>query len=105
MSAAEVGTLPDSRQIQYEVWATLRHGGGRPCGMRVSPQARAKALSPPERYRWCWEFENSYRKLEQPMLSTALTLRNQQPQGIEQKILGALIAYNLAHLEMAKAAS
>jgi hypothetical protein len=30
------------------------------------------------------------------MLSTALTLRNQQPQGIEQKIWGALIAYNLA---------
>jgi len=33
-----------------------------------------------------------------------LTLRSQQPQGIEQEIWGALIAYNLVRLEMAKAA-
>jgi hypothetical protein len=31
-------------------------------------------------------------------------LRSQQPQGIEQEIWGALIAYNLVRLEMAKAA-
>ena len=33
-----------------------------------------------------------------------MTLRSQQPQGIEQEIWGALIAYNLVRLEMAKAA-
>jgi len=38
------------------------------------------------------------------MLSTALTLRSQQPSGIKQKIRGALIAYHLARREMAKAA-
>ncbi len=34
----------------------------------------------------------------------ALTLRSQQPAGVEQEIWGALIAYNLVRLEMAKAA-
>ena len=38
------------------------------------------------------------------MLGTALTLRSQQPSGIEQEVWGALIAYNLVRLEMAKAA-
>ena len=38
------------------------------------------------------------------MLGGALTLRSQQPQGIEQEIWGALIAYNLVRLEMTKAA-
>jgi hypothetical protein len=38
------------------------------------------------------------------MLGTALTLRSQQPQGIEQEIWGAYIAYNLVRLEMAKVA-
>ena len=34
----------------------------------------------------------------------ALTLRSQQPAGVEQEIWGALIAYNLVRLETAKAA-
>jgi hypothetical protein len=38
------------------------------------------------------------------MLGSALTLRSQQPAGIEQEIWGALIADNLVRLEMAKAA-
>ncbi|HLO62357.1 MAG TPA: IS4 family transposase [Azonexus sp.] len=55
-------------------------------------------------YRRRWEIETSYRELKQSMLGEALTLRSQQPAGIEQEIWGALIAYNLVRLEMAKAA-
>ena len=55
-------------------------------------------------YRRRWEIETSYRELKQSMLGAALTLRSQQPAGIEQEIWGALIAYNLVRLEMAKAA-
>ena len=38
------------------------------------------------------------------MLGEALTLRSQQHEGIKREIWGALIAYNLVRLEMAKAA-
>jgi len=55
-------------------------------------------------YRRRWEIETSYRELKQSMLGEALTLRSQQPDGIKQEIWGALIAYNLVRLEMAKAA-
>jgi len=55
-------------------------------------------------YRQRWEIETSYRELKQSMLGNALTLRSQQPEGIKQEIWGALIAYNLIRLEMAKAA-
>jgi len=37
------------------------------------------------------------------MLGEALTLRSQQPEGVEQEIRGALIAYNLVRREVAKA--
>ncbi|TVO63043.1 IS4 family transposase [Denitromonas ohlonensis] len=62
----------------------------------------AKALA--ECYRRRWEIETSYRELKHSMLGEALTLRSAQPAGIEQEIWGALIAYNLVRLEMAKAA-
>lgn len=65
---------------------------------------RFKAVDLAECYRRRWEIETSYRELKQSMLGTALTLRSQQPQGIEQEIWGALIAYNLVRLEMAKTA-
>ena len=51
-----------------------------------------------------WEIETSYRELKQTMLGGPLTLRSQDPKGITQEIWGALIAYNLVRLEMAKAA-
>jgi hypothetical protein len=57
-----------------------------------------------ECYRRRWEIETSYRELKQSLLGEALTLRSQQPASIEQEIWGALIAYNLVRLEMAKAA-
>lgn len=65
---------------------------------------RFKADALAECYRRRWEIETSYRELKQSMLGEALTLRSQQPAGIEQEIWGALIAYNLVRLEMAKAA-
>jgi hypothetical protein len=51
-----------------------------------------------------WEIETSYRELKQTMLGGPLTLRSQDPVGITQEIWGALIAYNLVRLEMARAA-
>ena len=55
-------------------------------------------------YRRRWEIETSYRELKQTMLGAELTLRSRQPEGVHQEIWGALIAYNLVRLEMAKAA-
>jgi hypothetical protein len=56
-------------------------------------------------YNRRWEIETSYRELKQSMLGCALTLRSRLPQGVYQEIWGALIAYNLIRLEMAKAAA
>lgn len=70
----------------------------------LTDQRQFKAQELADCYRRRWEIETSYRELKQSMLGDALTLRSQQPQGIEQEIWGALIAYNLVRLEMAKAA-
>ncbi len=70
----------------------------------LTDQRRFQAQELAECYRRRWEIETGYRELKQSMLGGALTLRSQQPQGIEQEIWGALIAYNLVRLEMAKAA-
>jgi hypothetical protein len=51
-----------------------------------------------------WHIETSYRELKQSMLGPALTLRSVTVDGVEQEIWGALIAYNLIRLEIAKAA-
>ena len=51
-----------------------------------------------------WQIETSYRELKQTMMGMALTLRSRTVQGSYQEIWGALTAYNLIRLEMAKAA-
>ena len=51
-----------------------------------------------------WQIETSYRELKQSMLGMELTLRSQTVEGVYQEIWGALIAYNLIRLEIAKAA-
>jgi hypothetical protein len=51
-----------------------------------------------------WQIETSYRELKQTMMGMALTLRSRNVEGVYQEIWGALIAYNLVRLEMAKAA-
>lgn len=51
-----------------------------------------------------WRIETSYRELKQTMLGSALTLRSRTVDGVYQEIWGALTAYNLIRLEIAKAA-
>jgi len=51
-----------------------------------------------------WQIETSYRELKQTMLGMALTLRSKTVDGVYQEIWGALTAYNLVRLEIAKAA-
>ncbi len=51
-----------------------------------------------------WRIETSYRELKHSMMGSALTLRSTTVAGTEQEIWGALIAYNLIRLEIAKAA-
>nr|WP_233411111.1 transposase [Rugamonas sp. CCM 8940] len=55
-------------------------------------------------YQRRWRIETSYRELKQSMLGSALTLRSMSVDGTEQEIWGAMIAYNLILVEMAKAA-
>jgi hypothetical protein len=51
-----------------------------------------------------WQIETSYRELKQTMLGAALTLRSRTIEGVYQEVWGALTAYNLVRLEIAKAA-
>jgi hypothetical protein len=51
-----------------------------------------------------WNIETSYRELKQSMMGMALTLRSQTVDGVMQEVWGAIIAYNLVRLEIAKAA-
>lgn len=55
-------------------------------------------------YERRWQIETSYHELKQSMLGMELTLRSQTVEGVYQELWGALIAYNLIRLEMAKAA-
>ena len=55
-------------------------------------------------YTQRWRIETSYRELEKTMMGMALTLRSRTVEGVYQEIWGALTAYNLIRLEMAKAA-
>lgn len=55
-------------------------------------------------YMLRWRIETSYRELKHSMMGTALTLRSMSVDGTEQEIWGAMIAYNIIRLEIAKAA-
>lgn len=70
----------------------------------LTDRRRFKAADLVTCYRRRWEIETSYRELKHAMLGQALTLRSRLPEGVNQEIWGALIAYNLVRLEMAKAA-
>lgn len=52
-----------------------------------------------------WEIETSYRELKHAMLGSAHTLRSVTVEGVQQEIWGALIAYNLVRIEVARAAA
>lgn len=51
-----------------------------------------------------WRIETSYRELKHSMMGAALTLRSMTVEGTQQEIWGAMIAYNLIRIEIAKAA-
>lgn len=55
-------------------------------------------------YALRWRIETSYREIKHSMMGSALTLRSMSVDGTEQEIWGAMIAYNLIRLEIAKAA-
>lgn len=65
---------------------------------------RYKAADIAACYTRRWQVETSYRELKQSMLGMALTLRSKTVDGVYQEIWGALTAYNLVRLEIAKAA-
>ena len=67
-------------------------------------QTKFKAGDLVDCYSRRWGIETSYRELKHSMLGSALTLRSMTEKGTRQEIWGALIAYNLIRLEMAKAA-
>lgn len=70
----------------------------------LTDRRRFKANDLAACYSRRWQVETSYRELKQSMLGMALTLRSKTVDGVYQEIWGALIAYNLIRLEMAKAA-
>jgi hypothetical protein len=70
----------------------------------LTDRRRFKAADLATCYTRRWQVETSYRELKQSMLGMALTLRSKTVEGVYQEIWGALIAYNLIRLEMAKAA-
>ena len=55
-------------------------------------------------YTHRWRIETSYRELKHTMMGAELALRSMTVKGTEQEIWGALIAYNLIRIEIAKAA-
>lgn len=70
----------------------------------LTDRRRFRATDLADCYTRRWQIETSYRELKQSMLGMALTLRSKTVEGVYQEIWGALIAYNLIRLEMAKAA-
>src|SRR5450830_747528 len=81
----------------------LRHGKHVPfASMMDRTQIKAKQLV--DCYLRRWAIETSYRELKHTMLGLAKTLRSTTVDGVNQEIWGALIAYNLVRIEIAKAA-
>ncbi|WP_429332381.1 transposase [Paraburkholderia sp. 35.1] len=70
----------------------------------LTDRRRFKAADFVSCYERRWQIETRYHELKQSMLGMELTLRSQTVEGVYQEFWGALIAYNLIRLEMAKAA-
>lgn len=90
--------------IARAVRVLLPDGSQRVLLTSLLDRRRFQAIDIAASYLRRWEIETSYRELKQTLLGGPLTLRSQDPKGITQEIWGALIAYNLVRLEMAKAA-
>jgi hypothetical protein len=70
----------------------------------LTDRRRFKAADVVACYERRWQIETSYHELKQSMLGMELTLRSHTVRGVYQELWGALIAYNLIRLEIAKAA-
>lgn len=70
----------------------------------LTDRKKYKAKQVIDCYARRWQIETSYRELKHTMMGMALTMRSQSIEGVAQEIWGALIAYNLVRVEMAKAA-
>jgi hypothetical protein len=100
---AKAPELPDTWTARA-VRVVSANGRSRVLLTSLMDRRRVKALDLAECYRRRWEIETSYREIKQSLLGSELTLRSRSPAGVAQEIWGALIAYNLVRLEMAKAA-
>jgi hypothetical protein len=110
----EMKVSPDSRKSNPELPATWRARAirgddfnGKPSYVLTSLTDRRAfpAASVRTCYRRRWQIETSYRELKQTMMGMAPSLRSHEVGTTRQEIWGALIAYNLVRLEMAKAAA
>lgn len=70
----------------------------------LTDKATFKAAELIRCYSRRWRIETSYRELKHSMMGSALTLRSMTVDGTKQEIWGAMIAYNLIRIEIAKAA-
>lgn len=95
--------LPESWRARA-VLAVDARGRQRTLLTSLSDRQRFKAADIVSCYERRWQIETSYHELKQSMLGMELTLRSQTVDGVYQEFWGALIAYNLVRLEMAKAA-
>jgi len=95
--------LPESWRARA-VLAVDARGRQRTLLTSLSDRQRFKAADIVSCYERRWQIETSYHELKQSMLVMELTLRSQTVDGVYQEFWGALIAYNLVRLEMAKAA-
>jgi hypothetical protein len=95
--------LPESWQARA-VLAVDASGRQRTLLTSLTDRRRFKAADIVSCYECRWQIETSYHEFKQSMLGMELTLRSQTVEGVYQEFWGALIAYNLIRLEMAKAA-
>jgi len=113
-SLVEMATSPQARKADPNLPKTWRvravkvddGDGGKPRYLLTSLIDR-KAFKRADLvlcYQRRWRIETSYRELKHSMLGSALTMRSMSVEGTEQEIWGAMIAYNLIRIEIAKAA-
>jgi hypothetical protein len=100
---AKCPDLPESWQARA-VLAVDASGRKRTLLTSLTDRRRFKAADIVACYERRWQIETSYHEFKQSMLGMELTLRSQTVEGVYQEFWGALIAYNLVRLEMAKAA-
>jgi hypothetical protein len=84
---------------------TTRHGKRRILLTSLMDRQAYPASEIVHQYEERWRIETSYRELKQELLGSELTLRSGTPETVCQEVWGALLAYNLVRLEMAKVAS